>query len=82
MRHPRHYFRLFDFSEGEDDFDDELSDLLLLVVVLSLETGVPDLRDDELTEELPGFPYDLECEPDEKDSFPELRLVLAFLLPD
>ena len=66
------YFLLSDLSGEPDDLDDELSDPLFLDLLLTPEAELPDLRDDELPEELPVFPKDLELEPDEKDSFPEL----------
>lgn len=65
------YFRLLDLSGEEDDLDDELSDSLFLDALLPGEAELPDLPDDELPVELPAFLYDLEGEPDEKDSFPE-----------
>jgi len=76
------HFLLPDFSDEEDDLDDELSELLLLEEVFPVEVELPDLPEDELPEELPVLPYDLECEPDEKDSLPELRLAGALFLLD
>ena len=50
------YLLLLDLSGEEDDLDDELSDPLFLDPLLPLEAEPPDLRDDELPEELPVFP--------------------------
>ena len=67
-------YRLSDFSDEEEDedLDDELPDPLLFEALLPLEDELPDLADDELPEEPPVFPVDLEREPVEKDCFPEL----------
>ena len=51
----RGYYRLLDLSGAEDDLDDELPDALFLDPLVPPETEPPDLRDDELPEELPVF---------------------------
>ena len=72
MKRPPGYFLLSDLSVEPDALVVELSDPLFLNPLLPPEAEPADLRDDELPEDLPVFPKDLELEPDEKDSFPEL----------
>jgi hypothetical protein len=60
--------------------EDDLPELLLPEELLTFEAGLADLPDDDCAEELTELPDDLECEPDENDSFllPWLLILLLF----